>query len=371
MPVSGSLLTDLILCAAVAISLSICVCADPLGRWLKVMDYPNAKRKRHARPTPQVGGIAIMLALIFWVVVMLFAGFGNMPLLIAILLCGTGVTLVGLTDDQSSTTPLVRLLSLVVFLGVAFVIAPELLTSTIHWGSFEPTAITPWVYYALAGLAVVGFVNAVNMADGQNGIVLSMFMIWSLCLMVVGDKTIAAVAGLILVTAAVVLVFNVRGKLFLGDGGTYGVTFVLALLSIFAHARGEVKAGTVIVWYFIPVADCLRLLISRPLRGKSPLTGDRDHFHHRLEDKLGERLGLATYAGTVGITSVVSSVAPQFTLVCITVLTAIYFSFAWLTDSEVMAGNRETDETADQWQSVNIVPFGAESLANRKRSETL
>lgn len=369
MPVSGSFLTVLILCAAVAICLSVCAYADPLGRWLKVMDYPSVERKRHEHPTPQVGGIAIMLALAFWIAAMLFAGFGNVSLLVAILLCGAGVTLVGLTDDQSSTTPLVRLLSLAVFLGIAFVIAPELLTSTIRWGNFEPTTIVPWAYYMLAGFAVVGLVNAVNMADGQNGVVLSMFMIWSLCLLTIGDNTIAAVAVVVLIAAAVAFVFNVRGKLFLGDGGTYGVTFVLALLSIYAHARGEVKAGTVIVWYFIPVADCLRLLISRPLHGKSPLNGDRDHFHHRLEDKLGKHLGLATYAGTVGVASVVSTLAPQFALVCLTVLTAVYFSFAGLTDSEKVAtGELETGDAQDQWQQTNIVAFGTDGLSGRKHS---
>lgn len=367
MPANEPSLIVFALCTAASGSLIICVNADLIGRRLKVMDYPDSERKRHGRPTPQVGGIAITLALAFLATAMLMTGYGDTPLLLCVLLCGAGAALVGFADDQSSTTPLARLLSLTVFLGLAFTIAPGLYAPMIHWGSFEPTPIVPWAYYALAGLAVLGLVNAVNMADGQNGVVLSMFVVWSACLLIIGDKTIAAVAAILLVTSAVAFVFNVRGKLFLGDCGTYGVTFVLSLLTIFAHARGEVRVGTIIVWYFIPVMDCLRLLISRPLRGKSPFAGDRDHFHHRLEDKLGQHLGLATYASAVGLTSAVSAVAPRFALLCLTVLTAFYFSFAWLTASEAAAArDRDKDEGLGRLEPANIIAFGAKGSAERK-----
>ena len=55
------------------------------------------------------------------------------------------------------------------------------------------------------------------------------------------------------------------------------------MLSIRAHASGAVTVATVIVWFFIPVIDCLRLMITRRMSGRSPLSADRDHFHHRLE----------------------------------------------------------------------------------------
>jgi hypothetical protein len=50
---------------------------------------------------------------------------------------------------------------------------------------------------------------------------------------------------------------------------------------------------------------------------------------------------------SVGATSFIAALAPQFALVCIIVLTAIYFSFAFLTDSaavRVMDTGRVQDE---------------------------
>ena len=49
----------------------------------------------------------------------------------------------------------------------------------IHWSNFEPWVLAPYLSFALIAVAMAGLVNAVNMADGQNGIVIGMFVIWS------------------------------------------------------------------------------------------------------------------------------------------------------------------------------------------------
>ena len=181
------------------------------------------------------------------------------------------------------------------------------------------------------------------MADGQDGVVGSMFAVWSTCLMLVSSGPSQHLASLMLGASLVFLAFNLAGRLFLGDCGTYGVTFVFALMAITAHAEAQVKIETVVVWFFVPVMDCLRLIISRPLRGRSPLSGDRDHFHHRLEDKVGKKLGLAAYAGAVASSSLIATLEPRFALLSFAVLAAFYFSFAWLTDASTFAVH-ETQE---------------------------
>ena len=164
-----------------------------------------------------------------------------------------------------------------------------------------------WGYLALMSISVIGLVNAANMTDGQNGLLTGLFLIWALCLSLVsnGDKLLPAHPAWS--AAAIVFMFNLPGRLFLGDCGSYGVTFVIAVLSIRAHASGAVTVATVIVWFFIPVADCLRLMITRRLSGRSPLSADRDHFHHRLETTFGTTPALAIYLGVVAMTSIIAS----------------------------------------------------------------
>jgi UDP-GlcNAc:undecaprenyl-phosphate GlcNAc-1-phosphate transferase len=328
---------------AAAACLIICLNAEIVGQRLGVMDHPDNARKVHARATPLIGGMAILLPLLVWLAGALLAETAAQPkTLLVLMLCASGVGLVGFADDQTPTTPLSRILSLLVFLGVAFVIDPSLIARSLNWGSFEPTVLPVWAYCALMGLTTVGIVNAVNMADGQNGLVPSMIVIWSVCLALVGDPAVSAVSQILALTSAIVLFFNLRGRLFLGDCGSYGVTFVLGLLAMMVYAQGRVTIETITVWFFIPVMDCLRLIITRRVQGRSALAPDADHFHHRLQAKMGKTYGLAAYVVSVAVFSFIAALAPRFALVCLIVLTAIYFSFAWLTDSEASRATAES-----------------------------
>jgi UDP-GlcNAc:undecaprenyl-phosphate GlcNAc-1-phosphate transferase len=151
------------------------------------------------------------------------------------------------------------------------------------------------------------------------------------------------------VLSSVVLCFNLMGKLFLGDAGTYGVTFAFGLLATAIHARGYASLETIIVWFFIPVADCLRLMITRALKGASPMHGDRDHFHHRLNDKFGRDYGLAVYWAAVAIPSAIATLEPKFALVALVCLTAFYFSCTGVSEQlepTTRLANREGGNTA-------------------------
>src|SRR5258707_15526139 len=116
--------------------------------------------------------------------------------------------------------------------------------------------------------------------------------------------------------------------------------------------------------------DCHRPIMTRPLQGRSPVAPDKNHFHHRLQSKLGTTYGLVAYIASVGATSFIAALAPRFALVCIIVLTAIYFSFAFLTDSAELGAtgaDRMTDtESSDLDESFsNVVSIAGSELSKR------
>jgi UDP-GlcNAc:undecaprenyl-phosphate GlcNAc-1-phosphate transferase len=312
-----------------------------------VLDHPDNARKLHKRATPQVGGIAIVVGLLVWGIAASL--FGLMPdpgLTSAVFLCGAGVALVGFADDQSEVSPVARLAFLLVFVVVAFVFDKDLLVPQINSLIFSAIAIPVWAYFLLVVVAALGVVNAVNMADGQDGVAAGMFAIWTACLAYLSTGESRNIAAVLHVLCLVFLVFNLRprGKIFLGDCGSYGITFIIGMMTVLAHARGHVVIETVLVWFYIPVVDCLRLLITRTSRGNSPFRADRDHFHHRLEDRLGKYRGLACYLVTVGLSSAVSTIFPHWAPGCLCVLTGFYFAFA-LTHSDVVV-ERQTAKAA-------------------------
>jgi UDP-GlcNAc:undecaprenyl-phosphate/decaprenyl-phosphate GlcNAc-1-phosphate transferase len=318
---------------ALAISFVILINAEPLGTRLGVIDYPDHVRKLHARATPLIGGIAMMVPLLSWALLgFVWPGFvetGRVPT--AMIVCGGAAALIGFLDDRSPAPPVARLMALLILTYIALLLTPELRPTHFNWGHLATTPVTPWLADVLVAIGMAGYVNAVNMADGQDGCVTGMFVIWAACVILAGGGTTADTAAVLLLTGLAVLVFNLKGKVFLGGTGTYGVTFVFGLLVLGLHNRWGVTGETVIVWFFVPIVDCLRLMITRPLQGRSPFEGDRNHFHHRLHDRFGKNTGLAIYLGLVASTSVVAALAPQFAPDCLITLTTLYFGLMWVT----------------------------------------
>jgi UDP-GlcNAc:undecaprenyl-phosphate/decaprenyl-phosphate GlcNAc-1-phosphate transferase len=179
-------------------------------------------------------------------------------------------------------------------------------------------------------VSVIGLVNAANMADGQNGLLTGLFLIWAMCLSLVssGDSHCSLI---LLGAAAIVFLFNLPGRLFLGDCGSYGVTFMVAILSIRAHASGAATVAMIIAWFFVPVADCLRLMITRRLSGRSPLSADRDHLHHRLQEHFGTNAALGIYLGTVATTAIFAAALPPAAPLCVAALVIFYGWAIWRT----------------------------------------
>jgi len=342
-------------------ALAVCLNADAIAEQLGVMARPDGQRKTHARPTPQLGGVAILSGFVVWLVGALF--FPNEivpdPILRSILLAAGGLGMVGFIDDRHEIPPLSRIVLLLIFAGTAFALAPELISPTLNWQSFAPTHIPVWVYLPLMAVTMVGIVNAVNMADGQNGLVGGMFVAWTACLVLVSSGTLALMAAMLCALCTVFLLFNLRGRMFLGDCGSYGVTFAIGLMVTLAHARGQVSLETIIVWFFVPVADCLRLMITRKLQGRSPFDGGRDHFHHRLMDSMGKRRSAVIYVAAVTASSLCATLAPRFALVFLCVLCGFYFSFARLSEGFRQAG------TDDDAEDDNVVLMG-EHVRKRK-----
>src|ERR1051325_9155657 len=106
---------------------AICFLARPIANRLKVFDYPRGGRKHHASPTPQVGGFAIAVPVGAWLVLRVLMTQGaTEPFDLAALLCGGGVAIIGIMDDQSHLSASGRILLLAIFAFIAFALDPRL-----------------------------------------------------------------------------------------------------------------------------------------------------------------------------------------------------------------------------------------------------
>lgn len=315
-----------LLLATTAATAGLCFFARPISNWLQVFDYPRGGRKQHVNPTPQVGGVAILLPLVLSLAA-LWALHADEPLYLALLLCGAGVGLIGIMDDQSHLSATGRLLVVAVFTLIAFALDPHLAARALPWATFGPTPLPPWLFIAGAVLATAGFVSSVNMADGIDGLVPAALFLWCLGFGIFADGAIRAVAIAISGPALVVLVFNLRHRVFLGDCGTFGVGFIVAMLALASLGNGHLKAETLLVWFAMPVIDCLRVIASRLAAGRSPMRGGKDHFHHVLADIFGKKRALYLYVAVIFSTSALAALVPESSFYILVALAALCVGF--------------------------------------------
>ncbi len=310
------------------ITVAICVFARPLGERLDVMDHPDSHRKIHVWPTPLVGGIAIMLPLAIWAAAEAIWGkSGTAGFYVSILLCGGGVAVLGFMDDQHNISAGGRLLLLAIFATAALHLDPVLATDHVNFAAWGWVQTPPLLLPTLTVLALAGFSSAVNMTDGLNGLVLALVCIWSACLAYLGAPEVSAAACVIGATSVVTLIYNMRGRLFLGDCGAFAIAFVIGLLAVRSHNSGRLPLETALVWFYIPVLDCLRLIPLRLWRGRSPFRPDREHFHYRLSARLGERRAIAVYTAVVAATALIATLAPKLSLLGLTAASVVYGGF--------------------------------------------
>ena len=277
--------------------------ARAIGTTLGLLDYPDdaGGRKLHAGVTPLVGGLALALAVVAAVIITIVAGpdrGAGVDRDLARLALGVGAMFViGVADDRFELSVRVRLaVASAVLLGLVATV-PDFALDFVRFGADGRLLLLGGLVLPFTLLCLVGLLNAVNMADGKNGIVIGLALIWSAFLLRHLPPVVLPVMAAVTAALAVLFVFNLRGRLFLGDGGSYAVSALFGLLAIEAynHAFAEIGAEDIAILFALPVFDTLRLVVTRLRQRKSPFHGGRDHFHHYLYARVGWPRGLYIY----------------------------------------------------------------------------
>lgn len=266
---------------ASALALTALMRAAPRLGWL---DRPDL-RKPHTQPVPPIGGVAWLLGL-GTALLTLPAGPELLPwlLLLGAMLC------TGLIDDLR---PLPSTLRLALQAGVA-VLATLWLAKLHSLGVLLPGLPAFDLGWAAAGVtvfALVGVINASNMADGMDGLAGSYLLICLLTLAGLhgwqGDGQLAALAVAALLPFLVCnlrLPWQPRARVFFGDAGSMSAGLLVGLLLVRAtQGPAAVFAPATALWLFaVPLIDTVSVMLRRMAAGRSPLAPDQQHVHHLL-----------------------------------------------------------------------------------------
>lgn len=315
------------LCAISAtMTAGICYFAEILGRRLKLVDIPDGVRKVHAKSTPLVGGLAILvpsLAIsVFRVVVHHDSSF------IVVALAATFVMmLIGAADDRHNLPAGLRISAFVLLTLAALSIEPTLVLGSLHFGAAHSPKLELGPFaIPVTALMIIGFLNAANMADGMDGQLLGSLLIWSALIAYHLGPELGVSFTALMASSAVALGFNLRGKLFSGSAGSYAGALLIGLGAIGAYhkAHGTLPALIPAIWFWLPVLDCVRLMLTRFVDGRSPFAADRNHFHHILIERFGRRAAIVLYLLLLGV----PALAGEFSLIaglCVLAICALFY----------------------------------------------
>ena len=193
-----------------------------------------------------------------------------------------GSMALGLVEDirNDSLSPRIRLGILAILFGFILWQWPGLVPSSIGAPILDSLLSIPALAFLLCLVFCVGFLNAINMADGANGLVPSIL----LAAYIIFYKEYGGVGLLSAVTIlSAFWIFNVvSGRLFLGDAGAYAFGASLLVSSLTSYANGIMSLSFLAALLCYPCLDFLFSIFRRLVNGRPIMKPDNDHLHNRI-----------------------------------------------------------------------------------------
>ncbi len=268
------------------LSLFISLAAIPMFRGIAVrahiMDMPDA-RKVHSHPIPKSGGPAMALGacvpVLFWLPLD--------PFVVSVLAGAVILVIAGLLDDifiqgykPKFLAQIIAALVVIIYGGIRFTTLGTLLPEGIEL----PFAVS----VPLTLLVIVGITNAINLADGLDGLAGGITLIIFLCLCALayrsGDMTVTIMSLAMLGALFGFLSFNTYpASVFMGDSGSQFLGFMSIVLSL-KVTQGNPALSAALPLFIIgfPIIDTVLVMAERIKNGRSPFVADNNHLHHKL-----------------------------------------------------------------------------------------
>lgn len=307
----------LLFCCALIATLLTVPLASKIAWKVGAVDYPS-RRRVNTKPTPRMGGIAVMLGLVVafvawalfsqalgWAPVDTFLKIDDISLW-GVIIAIVGMFAVGIIDDAVQLTALNKFFWQIVAASVATAsgvvigdIVNPITGDLLSLGVFA---------YPLTVLFLVSFANIINLIDGVDGLASGITAICGVALFAISVSVghfAAAVLAAALVGATIGFLrwnFN-PAKIFLGDSGSLLLGFSLGVIALLLNA-GQTSLTMLcvpIIMVGVPILDTFAAIVRRTRVGVSIGTPDKGHIHHRLLSRgFGQKtLVIIIYAFTV------------------------------------------------------------------------
>jgi UDP-GlcNAc:undecaprenyl-phosphate GlcNAc-1-phosphate transferase len=269
-----------------------------------LVDEPSEERKLHSRSIPTIGGIMIFSAFIFSCFLWFpdhnanaIEELSQYNYLMASLIL---LFFVGVKDDIIGMSPVKKLMAHLM-VGFILVVMGDMRITSFQGLLGMDIELPDYASFLISIFVYIVIVNAINLVDGVDGlaggvgfIAAAAFGVW---FAMAGDLHWALVSFSLCGALLGFLIFNFNpARIFMGDSGSLIVGAVLSVLALkliespvdalpeqFRNVSTPVLAMAILAY---PLLDTLRVFGIRTAKGKSPLSADKNHLHHKLMEKV-------------------------------------------------------------------------------------
>jgi UDP-GlcNAc:undecaprenyl-phosphate GlcNAc-1-phosphate transferase len=252
-----------------------------LGRKWLMVDHPGA-RKVHAVAVPRVGGVAMACGVFIASVFSISLQTADIWFLVA----AAVLTTFGGLDDRFDLDFRIKFVGQLAAVAIVIVAGDARIESI---ALDDRLSLPAWLSWPITVLFLVGVTNAVNLADGLDGLAGgTTFLCFCAIALLSGVGFPGSSTALSLAFAGAVLGFlrfnTYPASVFMGDAGSQLLGFSIGVLSIRAtqSASSEISAAIPILLLAVPILDTLSVMVQRIAEGRSPFSPDKNHIHHKL-----------------------------------------------------------------------------------------
>lgn len=254
-----------------------------IAHHINAVDKPDHKRKVHATVMPRLGGLAIFFS--FLVGYMLFAP--KTTQMLSVLIAGFVIVIVGMIDDIHTLPPKYKLIGqiiaacIVVFYGNIVFDDMKIFNIQFRFG---------FLSYPLSVFFIISIINAINFADGLDGLAAGTSTIYFFTIAIIGF-IMNKLGGLDVILCLIMagscigfLIYNFApASIFMGDAGSMFLGLIISIIALLGFKTATITSLIIpLLLLFVPIFDTILAMGRRVINGRSIGSADREHLHHQI-----------------------------------------------------------------------------------------
>ena len=242
-----------------------------------IFDYPTS-RKNHLKPTPLIFSLLFSKNLIIY---LYYSDLSNQSILLTILL--SLFVMFGALDDKRNISYYSNLFFTSILILLTLEMFPDLIINKINFFYFKVFAIDHiGIFLTLLALSFILIIS--NWFDGHN--TFSSFYLLSLLLFFIFkidfNSEIHFLITILFISLIIFLPFNYFGKVFMGSGGVYPLSFLCGILFLNLNNQNQLYFEEILSLCLIPIIDFYIVIFKRIKKNKSIFLPDNHNHYHQV-----------------------------------------------------------------------------------------